>query len=135
SLPSIPDYFMLGNGIGYVSMSRGFNTTTDRELRDALRDMKEHGMTSLLLDLRGNRGGLVEQAFRVSNNFLYRGQKVLSMRGRPDVFPNRDFTANNPSPDDYPMVVLINRSSASAAEILAGGRPAQHCTDSGVGGQ
>ncbi|HEV8482358.1 MAG TPA: S41 family peptidase [Blastocatellia bacterium] len=120
SLPSIPNYFLLGNGVGYISMSRGFNTTTDRELRDALRDLKEHGMTSLLLDLRGNRGGLVEQAFRVSNNFLYRGQKVLSMRGRPDVFPNRDFTANNPSPEDYPMVVLINRSSASAAEIVAG---------------
>ncbi len=120
SLPSIPDYFMLGNGIGYVSMSRGFNTTTDRELRDALRDLREHGMTSLLLDLRGNRGGLVEQAYRVSNNFLYRGQKVLSMRGRPDVFPNRDFTATNPTPEDYPMVVLINRSSASAAEIVAG---------------
>ena len=119
-LPSIPNYFLLANGVGYVSMSRGFNTTTDRELRDALRDLKEHGMTSLLLDLRGNRGGLVEQAFRVSNNFLYRGQKVLSMRGRPDVFPNRDFTANNASPDDYPMVVLINRSSASAAEIVAG---------------
>jgi carboxyl-terminal processing protease len=120
SLPSIPNYFLLANGVGYVSMSRGFNTTTDRELRDALRELKEHGMTSLLLDLRGNRGGLVEQAFRVSNNFLYRGQKVLSMRGRPDVFPNRDFTANNPSPEDYPMVVLINRSSASAAEIVAG---------------
>ena len=120
SLPSIPNYFLLANGVGYVSMSRGFNTTTDRELRDALRELKEHGMTSLLLDLRGNRGGLVEQAFRVSNNFLYRGQKVLSMRGRPDVFPNRDFTANNPSPEDYPIVVLINRSSASAAEIVAG---------------
>ena len=106
-LPSIPNYFMAGNGAGYVNLSRGFNTTTDRELREALRDLREQGMTSLVLDLRGNRGGLVEQAFKVSNNFLYRGQKVLSMRGRPAVFPNRDYTATNPAPDDFPIVVLI----------------------------
>jgi carboxyl-terminal processing protease len=119
-LPSIPNYFLTSNGAGYVNLSRGFNTTTDRELRDALRDLRQQGMTSLVLDLRGNRGGLVEQAFRVSNNFLYRGQKVLSMRGRPAVFPNRDYTATNPAPDEFPIVVLINRFSASAAEIVAG---------------
>jgi carboxyl-terminal processing protease len=119
-LPSIPNYFLVGNGVGYVNLSRGFNTTTDRELRAAIRDLKEQGMTSLVLDLRGNRGGLVDQAFRVTNNFLYRGQKVLSMRGRPVIFPNRDFMADNTSPEDYPIVVLINRFSASAAEIVAG---------------
>jgi carboxyl-terminal processing protease len=99
-LPSIPNYFLVGNGVGYVNLSRGFNTTTDRELRAAIRDLKEQGMTSLVLDLRGNRGGLVDQAFRVTNNFLYRGQKVLSMRGRPVIFPNRDFMADNTSPED-----------------------------------
>src|SRR6185369_3863680 len=119
-LPSVANYFMLGNGVGYINLERGFNTTTFEEVARALVDLRDQGMTSLVLDLRGNHGGLVEQAWRVSNLFLYRGQKVLSMRGRPTVFPNREFTASNPTPDDYPIVVLINRESASAAEIVAG---------------
>jgi carboxyl-terminal processing protease len=77
-------------------------------------------MTSLILDLRSNRGGLVDQAWKVANDFLYRGQRVVSMRGRPSVFPSRDLTANNSRPDESPLVVLINRGTASAAEIVAG---------------
>ena len=119
-LPSVTNYFLLGNGVGYINLERGFNTTTFEEVAKALGDLREQGMTSLVLDLRGNHGGLVEQAWRVTNLFLYRGQKVLSMRGRPAVLPNREFTASNPTPDDYPIIVLINRESASAAEIVAG---------------
>jgi carboxyl-terminal processing protease len=119
-LPSVTNYFMLGNGVGYINLERGFNTTTFEEVAKALGELRDQGMTSLVFDLRGNHGGLVEQAWRVSNLFLYRGQKVLSMRGRPAIFPNREFTASNPTPDDYPIVVLINRESASAAEIVAG---------------
>lgn len=119
-LPSIADYYMVGNGIGYVSLQRGFNTTTSDEMRSALADLRDQGMTSLVLDLRGNVGGLVDQAVKVSNYFLYRGQKVVSMRGRPSVFPSREFYAHNTSPEEIPMVVLINRGTASAAEIVAG---------------
>jgi carboxyl-terminal processing protease len=119
-LPSIANYFMFGNGIGYVNLERGFNTTTYDETRSALMDLRKQGMTSLVLDLRGNHGGLVDQASKVVNTFLYRGQKILSMRGRPAVFPSRDFTANNTAPDDYPIVVLVDRGTASAAEIVAG---------------
>ena len=119
-LPSVANYFMLGNGVGYINLERGFNTTTFEEVLTALRDLREQGMTSLVLDLRGNHGGLVDQAWRVTNLFLYRGQKILAMRGRPSVFPNREFTANNSAPDEYPIVVMINRESASAAEIVAG---------------
>ena len=118
--PSVTSSFMLNNGIGYINLERGFNTTTYEEVYQSIRELRDQGMTSLIFDLRGNHGGLVEQAFRVSNLFLYRGQKILSMRGRPAIFPNRDFVANNTMPDDYPMVVLINRESASAAEIVAG---------------
>ena len=117
-LPSVANYFMLGGGIGYVNLERGFNTTTFDEVNKALGELRQHGMTSLVLDLRTNHGGLVDQAQRVSNLFLYRGQKILSMRGR--VLPPRDFVANNVGPEDYPIVVLINRLSASAAEIVAG---------------
>jgi carboxyl-terminal processing protease len=119
-LPSITNVFMVGNGIGYINLQRGFNTTTAEEMSDALKSLHDQGMTSLILDLRANRGGLVDQAWKVANDFLYRGQKVVSMRGRPSVFPSRDLAANNSKPDESPMVVLINRGTASAAEIVAG---------------
>ena len=119
-LPSVANYFMLGNGVGYINLERGFNTTTFNEVRTALAELRHRGMTSLLLDLRSNHGGLVEQAQRVSNLFLYRGQKILAMRGRPGVFPSREYFADNTMPEDYPVVVLINRTTASAAEIVAG---------------
>lgn len=119
-LPSIANYFMFGNGVGYVNLERGFNTTTYDETRAALADLRKQGMTSLVLDLRGNHGGLVDQASKVVNTFVFRGQKILSMRGRPGVFPSRESVSNNNTPDDYPIVVLVDRGSASAAEIVAG---------------
>ncbi len=119
-LPSISNYYLGPDGVGYINLSRGFNTTTHEEMREAIRDLKERGMKSLVLDLRGNRGGLVDQAWKVSNLFLYRGQKILTMKGRPSVFPTREMAAFNNDPEDYPLVVLINRGTASAAEIVAG---------------
>jgi carboxyl-terminal processing protease len=119
-LLSITNYYMIGNSIGYINLDRGFNTTTGEEMRDALDDLRKQGMTSLILDLRNNRGGYVDQAQKISNNFLYRGQKIVTMRGRPRVFPTREMTAYNNSPDEFPLVVLINRGSASASEIVAG---------------
>jgi carboxyl-terminal processing protease len=119
-LPSIASYFMMPDGVGYIDLQRGFNTTTSDEMREALRALHEEGMASLILDLRDNRGGLVDQAWRVCNDFLYRGQRIVSMRGRPSVFQTRNLDALNTAPDESPMVVLINRGSASAAEIVAG---------------
>src|SRR5262249_49739731 len=119
-LPSIASYFMVGKGIGYIDLQRGFNTTTAEEMNHALKDLRGQGMTSLILDLRSNRGGLVDQAWKVSNEFLFRGQKIVSMRGRAPFFPDRDLAASNTSPDDMPVVVLINGGSASASEIVAG---------------
>jgi carboxyl-terminal processing protease len=119
-LPSVANTFMLAGGVGYVNLERGFNTTTFDEVRKALGELRQRGMNSLVLDLRSNHGGLVDQAHKVSNLFLYRGQKILSMRGRPGVFPSREFDATNTTPEEYPVVVLINKYSASAAEIVAG---------------
>jgi carboxyl-terminal processing protease len=120
SLPSISNYAMVGDGIGYINLERGFNTTTYNEMANALQDLRSQGMKSLVLDMRGNRGGLVEQAARVLNIFLYRGQKLVSMRGRPGVFPPVERMAQNGSPDESPLVVLLNQGSASATEIVAG---------------
>ena len=119
-LPSITNYYLTGNGIGYINLNRGFNTTSHEEMREAMRQLQAQGMTSLILDLRDNRGGLVDQAQKISNIFLFKGQKIVTLRGRPAVFPTREAVAYNNSPEEIPVVVLINRGSASASEIVAG---------------
>ena len=119
-LPSVSNYYLAPNGIGYINFDRGFNTTSYKEIQEALTELQRQGMSTLVLDLRNNRGGLVDQAQKIANLFLFKGQKIVSMRGRPQVFPNREYVAANPNPLDLPVVVLINRGSASAAEILAG---------------
>jgi len=119
-LPSVSNYYLAPNGVGYINFDRGFNTTSYKEIQEALADLQHQGMTALVFDLRNNRGGLVDQAQKIANLFLYKDQKIVSMRGRPAVFPERIYKANNLNPVDFPVVVLINRGSASAAEILAG---------------
>lgn len=118
--PSITNTFMVSKGVGYVNLQRGFNTTTADEMEQSMQKLRGQGMSALILDLRDNGGGLVDQAWRICNRFLYRGQKIVSLRGRPGVFPSRDFAANNTTPDDIPLIVLVNRFSASASEIVSG---------------
>ena len=82
SLPSIPQAYMVRPGVGYVAMTGGFNTTTADEFQAALQDLHSKGMNMLVLDLRGNRGGLLIQAVRVANTFLQRGQLIVTQKGR-----------------------------------------------------
>lgn len=119
-LPSVSNYYMVGNGIGYINFDRQFNLTSFDEIRNALADLQKQGMTSLILDLRGNPGGLVDQARKITNLFLYKGQPIVTLRGRPQVFPPREEVATNTNPEGFPVVVLINSRSASASEIVAG---------------
>jgi carboxyl-terminal processing protease len=119
-LDSVTNYYMAGNGIGYINFDRGFNFTSYDEIRAALADLQKQGMTSLILDLRSNPGGLVDQAKKITNLFLYRGQPIVTLRGRPQVFPTREEVASNNNPEEFPVVVLINSRSASASEIVAG---------------
>jgi carboxyl-terminal processing protease len=119
-LPSVSNYFMAGSGIGYINFDRGFNFTSYDEIRAALADLQKQGMTSLILDLRSNPGGLVDQAKKITNLFLYRGQPIVTLRGRPQAFPTREEAATNNNPEEFPVVVLINSRSASASEIVAG---------------
>ena len=117
--PSIPEAYMLRPGVGYIAMTGGFNTTTMNEFQIALDDLHSKGMNMLVLDLRGNRGGLLIQAVRVANTFLQRGQLIVSQKGRVRG-SSESFVAQNDNPDTTPLVVLINHGTASAAEILAG---------------
>ena len=118
-LPSIPQAYMLKPGVGYVAMTGGFNRTTADEFQEALRSLRSQGMNTLILDLRGNRGGLLIQAVRVANNFLQRGQLIVRQEGRIRG-SSENFKAVNDAPDPTPLVVLVNGDSASAAEIVAG---------------
>lgn len=119
SLPSIAQAYMLKPGVGYVAMTGGFNLTTADEFDQALRELHSKGMNMLVLDLRGNRGGLLIQAVRVANTFLQRGQMIVSQRGRFRD-SSQSYAAVNETPDNVPVVVLVNGDTASAAEIVAG---------------
>ncbi|MDQ1590573.1 MAG: carboxyl-terminal processing protease [Pyrinomonadaceae bacterium] len=117
--PTIPDSYLLKPGVGYIDMTRGFNRSTAEEFIAALEDLRKQGMTSLVLDLRGNPGGLLDQAVKVAERFLQRGQVILSQKGRV-AGSDRTYESRNTTPDNVPLVVLVNRNSASASEIVAG---------------
>lgn len=117
--PSIPEAYMIRPGVGYIAMTGGFNQTTYAEFSEAMRRLKAQGMKELILDLKNNGGGLVSQAYRVANTFLDAGQIVFTQIGRLDG-TTETYRADNPNPEKIPLVVLVNRNSASASEILAG---------------
>lgn len=119
-LPSIRNYFMLQNGVGYVGLTGGFQQTTAAELDEAVSSLKKQGMKSLLLDLRGNPGGILEQAIEVVSRFVPAGQTVVSVKGRSRYAVARELRATGKMMDDLPLVVMINGGSASASEIVAG---------------
>jgi carboxyl-terminal processing protease len=107
--------FHITPGIGYLHVN-GFHETTEHEVAEALGRLGE--LKGLILDLRGNPGGLVDQAVGVADKFLKKGSVVVSQGGR--AMPKQVFYANHGDNRNYPLVVLINRGTASAAEIVAG---------------
>ena len=117
--PSIPDAYMIKPGVGYIDMTRGFNYSTTEELQDALDKLHARGMNSLVLDLRNNPGGFLDQAIHVAEVFLPNGQLILTQKGRNGLRDNTYRSANNAA-DPVPLVILINQFTASASEIVAG---------------
>jgi carboxyl-terminal processing protease len=117
-VPAVPYAIMLDNRVGYVVLQR-FNESAAEDVERSIRDLTRKGARSILLDLRGNPGGILEQSLEVSNLFLKRGQHILSVRGR--VGNPLDYTAQSePVLPSLPLVVLTDESSASASEIVAG---------------
>src|SRR5271154_3059291 len=114
--PSVDLAFLLSPGIGYIHVS-SFIETTSHEVGDALDKVGDiHG---LVLDLRGNPGGLLNEAVNMSDKFLQKGQIVVSQRGR--AFPDQVYRATRGEDGPhFPIVVLVNRNTASAAEIVSG---------------
>jgi carboxyl-terminal processing protease len=117
--PSVPDAYMIRPGVGYIDMRRGFNYTTGDEFQAALERLHHQGVNSLILDLRDNPGGLLDQAVRVASEFLPRGQVILSQKGRI-ARDNKVYRSDDDTPDQTSLIVLVNRGTASASEIVAG---------------
>ncbi|HXZ33983.1 MAG TPA: S41 family peptidase [Terriglobales bacterium] len=113
---SVDLHFLIRPGIGYMHIS-GFNETTENEVQKALDEMGD--LKGLVLDLRGNPGGLLSEGVGVADKFLHKGQLIVSHHGRNS--PEKRYVATHGNGGkDYPLVVLVNRGTASAAEIVAG---------------
>ncbi|MBK9162771.1 MAG: S41 family peptidase [Acidobacteria bacterium] len=119
-LPSIRNYFLLSDGVGYIGLTGGFQETTSAELKDAIEDLQKRGMTSLVLDVRGNPGGLLPQAIDVVSKFIPSGQTVVSVKGRSRYAISQEQRSRGDEPNRLPLIVLVNGGSASASEIVAG---------------
>lgn len=115
---SVKDAFWLKPGIMYIDIE-SFNENTSTEVNDNFKRLGEQNVRGLVLDLRSNPGGLLNEGVAVAGRFLQKGQLVVSHRGRAN--PERTYTERRGSgPYNYPIVVVVNKFSASAAEIVAG---------------
>jgi carboxyl-terminal processing protease len=116
---SVDLHFLIRPGVGYMHIAQ-FNETTEKEVQGALDSFSQSGeMKGLILDLRQNPGGLLNEGVGVADKFLHKGQLIVSHHGRSS--PERRYTAmHGDGGREYPLVVLVNRGTASAAEIVAG---------------
>ena len=118
-IPTVRAAFMLDDTTGYILLS-DFGENSDDEMGDALRALRDQGMQRIVLDLRNNPGGALDQAINISNRFLPRGDLIVYTRGR---LPNSDKDYRATQQSEYlelPMITLVNRNSASASEIVSG---------------
>lgn len=120
SLSNVPYYGMVSENIGYIKLMN-FTGDAHKEVMHALSDLKEKsGAKALILDLRGNPGGLLIEAVDVVNLFVNKNQEVVSTKGKMKQWDNVYKTRNHPYDTQIPVVILVNHSSASSAEIVAG---------------
>jgi len=117
--PSVKDSFVMPGDIGYISMSEGFNYTTASEVTAAMKRLHRQPLKGLIIDLRENPGGILEQAVRVAEKFLPAGSVIVTQRGRAKL-DNHVWVSKNPDPEKLPLVLLVNENTASASEIVAG---------------
>lgn len=117
---SVPHYEMLNYEVGYIKLNQ-FTDKCTEEVQTAFKELKEKkGMKALVLDLRGNPGGLLNEAVSLSNLFVEKGQLVVSTKGKVKEWEKSYKAANQPLDLEMPIVVLVNSGSASASEIVSG---------------
>ena len=118
-LPLISYYGKLDNQVGYINLN-SFSGNPSKDFKNAFLDLKKQGITSLVIDLRNNGGGLLEEAVEIANFFLPRGKMIVTTKGKIKQASNSYKTLREPIDADIPLAVLVNSGTASASEILAG---------------
>ena len=119
-IDNIPYYTVFDNGVAYLSLS-GFTRDAAKELKEKLVEMRNsHQLKGFILDLRGNGGGLMNEAVDIVNLFIPKGKPVVSMRGKAATANSLHATTNEPVDLEIPLAVLVDGNSASASEIVAG---------------
>ncbi len=120
SINNVPYYGRLDRSTGYIRISN-FTTGASKEVEDAFKSLKEdHELKSVVLDLRANPGGLLIEAVRICNLFVNKGEMIVSTRGKMQQWDSDYSTTREPVDTEIPLVVMVNRGSASASEIVAG---------------
>ncbi len=117
---AVPYYHMVDDKTGYIVLSR-FNRKASGQTKSAMQDLKGQGAERLILDLRGNPGGLLTEAINVTNLFVPKGKLIVTTKSKVKKFNQEYKTKNQPEDLEIPLVVLVNGSSASASEIVSGG--------------
>ncbi|MGX1928014.1 S41 family peptidase [Flagellimonas sp. 2504JD4-2] len=117
---AVPFYDMIDDKTGYIVLSK-FNRKASAQTKSALQDLKGQGAEKLVLDLRGNPGGLLSEAINVTNLFVSKGELIVTTKSKVKKFNQEYKTKNQPEDLDIPLVVLVNGRSASASEIVSGG--------------
>lgn len=118
-MPLIPYYAVLENNVGYINLST-FSGNPSKEFKQAFLDLKKKGITSLVIDLRNNGGGLLEESIEIVNFFLPRGKTLVTTKGKIQQSSNTYKTLREPLDLEIPLAVLVNGGTASSSEILAG---------------
>ena len=117
---AVPFYDMIDAKTGYIVLSR-FNRKASKQTKLAIQDLKGQGAERLVLDLRGNPGGLLSEAINVTNLFVPKGELIVTTKSKVKKFNQEYRTKNKPEDEEIPLVVLVNGKSASASEIVSGG--------------
>ena len=119
-IEDVPYYGVVGSNTGYIKLT-SFTETASKEVKEAFKELKDNeNIESLVLDLRGNGGGLLREAVNIVNIFVEKGQEVVYTKGKVSDWDRSHRTINNPVDLEIPLVVLIDENSASASEIVAG---------------
>ncbi len=118
-LKSVPYYGMLEDSIGYINLNQ-FTNKASGEVRNALRELKDKNAKSIILDLRGNPGGLLDQAVDIVNLFVEKGENIVSTKGKVSQWDKTYKAEKVPMDTEIPIAVLVSRGSASASEIVSG---------------